>query len=172
MLWVVCDKLCIVTSVGLSLKQLSWSFFRVKCEVSTHRCYSMADLAWYKRQLASILFATPPTSTYEEVEIRLNTLRPTQNGRHFADEFSTCISLNENFWIKEKSLTYVLYGLIDNMAALVQIMAWRRTGEKALSEAVMVCLLTHMCVSLPQWGKKKYLISDIHLLIYYDTRTL
>ena len=40
-----------------------------------------------------------------------------------------CIFLNENFWIlNEISLKYVPQGLIDNMASLVQIMAWRRSG--------------------------------------------
>ena len=30
-------------------------------------------------------------------------------------------------------------------------MAWRRTGDKPLSEPMMVCLLTHICVTRPQW---------------------
>jgi len=29
-------------------------------------CFSFADLPWYQRQIASVVFATPPTSTYEE----------------------------------------------------------------------------------------------------------
>ena len=32
----------------------------------------------------------------------------------------------------------VLDGPIDNLAALVQVMAWRPTAEKSLSEPVMV----------------------------------
>ena len=36
-------------------------------------------------------------------------------------------------------MKYVPYGLIDNMTALVQIMAWRRRGGKPLSEAMLVC---------------------------------
>ena len=35
--------------------------------------------------------------------------------------------------------------------ALVQIMAWRRRGDKPLSEPVMVSLLTHICATRPQW---------------------
>ena len=51
-----------------------------------------------------------------------------------------CISLNENFWILNKiSLKYVPYDLIDNMIALVQIMAWCSTGDKRLSEPMLVC---------------------------------
>ena len=31
-------------------------------------------------------------------------------------------------------------------------MAWRRPGDKPLSEPVMVSLLTHICVTRPQWA--------------------
>ena len=31
------------------------------------------------------------------------------------------------------------------------IMVWRRPGEKPLSESMMVSLLTHICVTRPQW---------------------
>ena len=34
----------------------------------------------------------------------------------------------------KNSLNYVPYGLIDNMAALFHLMAWRRPGNKPLSE--------------------------------------
>ena len=30
-------------------------------------------------------------------------------------------------------------------------MAWRRSGDKPLSEPMMVSLLTHICVTRPQW---------------------
>ena len=39
---------------------------------------------------------------------------------------------------------------ITNIPALVQIMAWRRPGDKPLSEPVMVSLPTHICVTWPQ----------------------
>ena len=35
--------------------------------------------------------------------------------------------------------------------AMVQIMAWRRPGGKPLSEAMMVSLLMHICITRPQW---------------------
>ena len=42
-----------------------------------------------------------------------NTLRPRQNGRHFADDNSICIFLHENFWISNKmSLKCVSLDLI------------------------------------------------------------
>ena len=83
---------------------------------------------------------------------RLNTLRPRQNGRHFADAIFKCIFLNENAWISlEISLKFVPKIQINNIPALVQIMAWRRPGDKPLSEPMMVSLLTHICVTRPQW---------------------
>ena len=36
---------------------------------------------------------------------------------------------------------------------MVQIMAWRRPGDKPLSEPMMVSLPTHICVARPQWVK-------------------
>ena len=81
----------------------------------------------------------------------INTLRPRQNGRHFADDVLKCIFLNENVWISLKiSLKYVPKGPINNIPSLVQIMAWRRPGDKPLSEPMMVSLLTHICVTQPQ----------------------
>ena len=87
----------------------------------------------------------------------VNTLRPRQNGRHFADDMFKCIFLNENLWIPiEISLTFVPKGSIDNIPALVQIMAWRRPGDKPLSEPRMVSLPTHICVTRPQWVNKMW----------------
>ena len=86
------------------------------------------------------------------VILSVNTLRPRQNGRRFPDGIFKCIFLNENVWISIKvSLTFVPNGPINNIPALVQIMAWRRSGDKPLSEPMMVSLLTHICVTRPQW---------------------
>ena len=52
-------------------------------------------------------------------------------------------------WIKI-SLKFVSNGQINNIPALVQIMAWRRPGDKPLSEPRVVSLLTHICVTRPQ----------------------
>ena len=83
-----------------------------------------------------------------------NTLRPRQNELHFAGDIFKCIFLNENVWIPVKiSLKYVPKGPINNIPALVRIMAWRRSGDKPLSEPMMVSLPTHICVARPQWVK-------------------
>ena len=93
----------------------------------------------------------------------LNSLRPRQNGRHFADDTFNRIFVNENVRISNKfSLKFVPKGPINNIQALVQIMAWRRPGDKPLSEAMMVNLPTHICVSRPQWVNRYWCTSIIH----------
>ena len=83
----------------------------------------------------------------------INILRPRQNGHHLPDDIFRCIFLNENVWIPIKiKLKFVPSGPINNIPALVQIMAWRRSGDKPLSEPVMVSLLTHICITRPQWN--------------------
>ena len=56
----------------------------------------------------------------------------------FQMTFSNVFFLNENIWISNTiSLKFVPKGPIDNNTALVQIMAWRYTGNKTLSEPMM-----------------------------------
>ena len=85
---------------------------------------------------------------------RVKTLRPRQNGCHFPDDIFTYIFLNENVCTSLTiSLKFVPKVRINNIPALVQIMAWRRPGDKPLSEPMMVNSQTHICVTLPQWVK-------------------
>ena len=85
-------------------------------------------------------------------------MRLRQNGRHFPDDVFKCIFLNENVWIPVKiSLKLIPKGPINNIPALVQIMAWRRPGDKPLSEPMIVSLLTNICFTRPQWVKKKWI---------------
>ena len=73
--------------------------------------------------------------------------------------------MNENVRTLSKiSLKFVPKGPINNNPALVKIMAWRRPGDKPLSDPMMVSLLTHICVTRPQWVNSdvQYLLS--HLL--------
>ena len=84
----------------------------------------------------------------------LNTLRPRQNGRHFPDDIFKWIFLKENVCISIKiSLKFVPQVPINSIPALAQIMAWRRSGDKPLSDPMMDSLLTHICVTRPQWVK-------------------
>ena len=82
----------------------------------------------------------------------VDTLRPRQNGRHFADDTFKYIFLNENVIISAKIwLEIVPKGPINNIQALVQIMACRRQGDKPLSEPMMARFPTHICVTRPHW---------------------
>ena len=84
----------------------------------------------------------------------INTLRPIQNGSRFPDGIVKCIFLNENVWTPLKiSLKFVPKVRINNIPAWVQIMAWCQPGDKPLSELRMASLLTHICVTRPQWVK-------------------
>ena len=84
-----------------------------------------------------------------------NTSRLRQNGRHFPDGIFKWIFLNENVRSSIKiSLKFVPGGPISNIPALVQIMVWRRPGDKPLSESMRVSLLTHICITRPQWVKR------------------
>ena len=84
--------------------------------------------------------------------VTFNTLRLRQNGRRFADDTFKRIFLNENVKISIKiSMKFVPRDPINNIPTLVQVMAWRRPGDKPLSEPMMVRLPTHICVTRPQW---------------------
>ena len=56
-----------------------------------------------------------------------------------AEDIFKCISLNENVWTLLKiSLKIVPKVRINSIPVLVQIMAWRRPGDKPLSEPMMI----------------------------------
>ena len=68
----------------------------------------------------------------------LNALRSRQNGRHSPDGIFKCIFFNENCNILMKiSLKFVPQCPINNIPALVNIMAFCRSGEKPLSQQMM-----------------------------------
>ena len=114
-------------------------------------------LSWYP------IFASSDCNSFEDqaiidfiysclILVWVNTLRPRQDGRHFPDDIFKCIFLNENVWISLKIwLKFVPKVPMNNIPAMVQIMAWRRSGDKPLSEPMMISLLTHICVTRSQW---------------------
>ena len=68
-----------------------------------------------------------------------------ENFRHFADDISNCMFLNENVWIVLKiSLKLVTKFRFDNIPTSF---AWSVT--KPLSGPMVVSLLTHICVTRP-----------------------
>ena len=69
----------------------------------------------------------------------------------FADDIFKCIFLNEEFCFLIKILLeFVPKGPIDNKAALVQVMAWCRTGVKPLL-APKLTQFTDACMR--HWGE-------------------
>ena len=55
-----------------------------------------------------------------------------------ADDIFKRFFVNENIRILiQISLKFVPRSLINNKSALVQVMAWRRTGDKPLADAMM-----------------------------------
>ena len=71
-----------------------------------------------------------------------NTWRTRQNGRYFPDDIFEGIFVNENVLLSiEISLKFVPKSPINNIPALMQIMAWHRPDDKPLSEPMMVSLL-------------------------------
>ena len=131
------------------------------CWMYSHICQgnAVSILRWHEwhfRFYQTTPFCLSDSSTFTKtIEFHtFNTLRPRQDGRHFPDDHLKCIFLNENIWISLKiSLKFVPDVRINKIPALVQIMAWRRPGDKPLSEPMMVSLLTHICVTRSQWVK-------------------
>ena len=78
--------------------------------------------------------------------IRVNSSPPRQNSRHFADDIFRCIFLYEKFCILiQISLKFLPKGPIDKESSLVQVMVWRRTGDKPLPDQCWHTSLTHIC---------------------------
>ena len=91
-------------------------------------------------------------------------MRQRQNGRNFAHGIFKYIFMNENVWIPIKiSPKFVPKDWINNIPALVQIMAWRRAGDKPLSEPMVVSLPMHICVTQPQWVNSPY--NNVHCMM-------
>ena len=65
-------------------------------------------------------------------------ISPEQDGCHLADDSFKCNFMTEKcFILIQISLKFVSEGPIDNKAALVQVMAWRQTGNKPLPEPML-----------------------------------
>ena len=61
-----------------------------------------------------------------------------QNGYHFTDDSFKCIFKNEKFCILiQISLKFVPKGPIESKSELLQVMAWRWTGDKPLPEPML-----------------------------------
>ena len=66
-----------------------------------------------------------------KVQQIFNSLRPRQNGRHFADDLFKCIFLNENVWISIKfhwRLFLRVRSINNNPALFQQAIIWTNDG--------------------------------------------
>ena len=116
---------------------------------------------WYT-VVSWTLYRCPRIRQSCRIQSMYNTMRPRHNGRHFADDIFKCIFLNEYASIPIKiSQKFIPKGSINNILALVQIMAWCRLGDKPLSEPVMASLPTSICAARPQWVNGSILIVKI-----------
>ena len=156
-----------------NIHDISWYLLQGTCKQwlhvqKYHEINPCSCLSWIRNNISPSYCSTPPnrrqstclTSDDHHVWRHIillgiydfNILRPKQNGRRFADDIFKCIFLTENARTSIKiSLKFVPKCRINTIPALVQIMAWRRSGDKPLSEPMMVNLPTHICVTRPQW---------------------
>ena len=119
-----------------------------------HSCnISMGLICEHSMYVVPLDPPNPPDPTYILIIwVLINSLRPRQNGRRFADDTFKRIFFNENVRISLKiPLKFVPKVRINNIPTLVQIMVWRRLGGKPLFEPMMVRLPTHISVTRPQW---------------------
>ena len=131
-------------------------------------CHHMVSLG--HNELCSKYLNLKFHQLYTYLHTGINTLRPRQNRRHFADDIFKCIFFNENVWLLfQISLKFVPKGPINNIPASVQIMVWRRPGDKPLSEPMMAIFPTHICVTQPQWVKNAEKLFSFKLTPLWST---
>ena len=141
------------------IKLRNFVVITIECSIATvDRGSIMTRIYRWSMMVYSSLQAEFMVTKYDghihRYDIMFNTLRPRQDGRHFPHDIFICILLNECEWHLIKiSLKFVPYVPINNIPALIQLMAWRRAGDKPLSEPMMVSLLTPIYVTRPQWVK-------------------
>ena len=133
----------------LSKQWLGWWFETLSCSLWRH-----SNDFQYHPATANVTNILVRSSAYsetcgkwlqpgQEYLIESKYLIITHWGRDQMDAISQkdifkCISLNENVWIPiEISLKFVPKGHINNIPALVEIMALRRPGDKTLSEPMI-----------------------------------
>ena len=101
----------------------------------------------------------------------VDTLRLRQNGHHFSDDIFICIFVNGNVLISIKiSLKFIPKGPINNIPALLQIMARHRTVDKSLSELV-IAYIADACMHHPaSMSWYFHILPDCYIiyLVYLD----
>ena len=81
---------------------------------------------------------SPTACAKSWIYTKLTDPTPEQNDHNFVDDIFKSVFMNEIFCIMIRIwLKLAPKGPINNIPALVQIMAWRRSGDKPLSESML-----------------------------------
>ena len=157
--------MCFNERVYLAVPTAHWHLLVTKLKYFGYRVqYHVDDTSLFCRQAVSI-----PGSWLHRVNWSLSFSREylARWGRgKMADILQTTLS-NAFSWMKIYEFRSLFHrDPINNIPALVQIMAWRRPGDKPLSEPMMVNILTHICATPPQWVKWKHHINVEKFQIY------
>ena len=127
----------------ISITILAFSFTKMRLKVSSGKwrpfCLGLNVLTWWWTCL--LIIVTEQLTVDLNVFLKLlNHLPPGQNGHH-SDRWHFQMHFLEWKWydwiLIQISLKFVPMSPIDNKPALVQVMAWRLTGDKPLLEPML-----------------------------------
>ena len=132
---------------GIVFVNVSWY-----CSEEKDLTYPVAKNQKYYTIVSSVC-CCPVSLRHQDISSHgINTLGLRQNSHHFRVNIFKCIFLNENVRISiEISLKFVPKGPINNIVGLFQIMTALTRGKAIISEPMMGRVLTHICVTRPQW---------------------
>ena len=119
-------------------------YFPAKIEQTNKTCFTtkLADGCRSVKRIQNLISTAKLTADWApdhgHTIHKFATSRTEQNGRYFPDDIFKWIFLNGNISISIKiSLKFVPRGPMNNIPALVQMLTWRRSGDKPLSEPMM-----------------------------------
>ena len=124
-----CDATNLTSHPGSCLTWAMWC----------HQSDQPSGILPYSRQFLAG-FVDDSTASFESCAA-INSSPPGQHARHFVADIFRCIFVNEKLHFIKISLKFIPRGPINNILTLV-------TGDKPLSEPMMVSLLTHIYASL------------------------
>ena len=105
------------------------------------------------------------------IRTSVNTMRPRQYDKLFADDIIKGIFINENFHFSiQIRLKYVPMGPFTNRSTLVQIMVWCRSGDKSLSLLRWHSSTTHKCVLQSQRVNGDYVTIWFHTWVPWTAK--
>ena len=163
---------CLITITEIWPCTIRWQKVAIHGWFATYDLFVSTHSVQYTIKVAESII----TFILGHLDYNFNTLRPRQYGYQFPDDIFKCLFLNENLWVSfEISLKFAPKGSINTVPALVQIMAWRRPGDKPLSEP-MIVIYWRIYALL---GLNEFMISRVLLLhnvayiantFHYETR--